>query len=261
MSNDNKEFYDLLQSIVDEQTFVLNLSPRLPEEIPPVTCRQLSTSQLKKLIETVVDSPVTQNSFNSTASTVFKSSIVNPPSVQLNVIDRLLFIIETRIHSLSSSMTVTEEDKTIIIDFEVVRNKLTQCLKDNAGLLVPSSATEGKISIKFGVTLIDTETKLNEELYKNVNPNVQDIGELRKLIGEAFVHEIAKAIQSITIEDKTLDLSTVTFKSRIKTVESLPASLIQNVIEYIEKYKSIIEECLTVEGHTITIDGSLFSLR
>jgi hypothetical protein len=76
-----------------------------------------------------------------------------------------------------------------------------------------------------------------------------------------FINEIAKAVQSLTIEDKTLDLSTVTFKSRLKTIESLPASLIQKVIEYVESYKKVIDECLVVDGYTVPIDGSLFSLR
>ena len=49
MSNDNKEFFDLLNSIVDEQTFSLELCPR--EETKTVYCKQLSTAQLKELIK------------------------------------------------------------------------------------------------------------------------------------------------------------------------------------------------------------------
>ena len=102
---------------------------------------------------------------------------------------------------------------------------------------------------------------MNEEIYKNSNPNVEDPEELRKVLGEAFINEIAKAVRTLTIDEKTLDLSTVTFKSRLKTIETLPASLIQKVIEYIEEYKKVVDDCLTVNGHTIVIDGSLFSLR
>jgi hypothetical protein len=48
----------------------------------------------------------------------------------------------------------------------------------------------------------------------------------------------------------------------LKTVESLPASSIQKVIEYIEQHKKAIEDCLIVsEGVSVPIDGSLFSLR
>lgn len=259
MSTENKEFYDLLNSITSEQTFPLTLCPREQQTI--VKCKQLTTVQLKELIRTVVDSPITQSVFNTTATRIFKNSLVETPTFELNVIDRLLFIIETRIQSLSPVMKVKEDDKEIVVNFQQIKEKLTQQLTDNAQLLAPSSATEGKITATFGVTLIDTETQLNEELYKNVTPNVDDAEELRKVLGEAFINEIAKSIQSLTIEDKVLNFSAISFKSRLKAVESLPASLIQKVIEYIEKYKKIIDDSLTVDGYSVTIDGTLFSLR
>jgi hypothetical protein len=259
MSTENKEFFDLLNSIVDEQTFSLNLCPRKQSEV--VSCKKLSTAQLKDLIKSVVDSPLTQASFNSTATKVFEASLVEQSKVELNVIDRLLFILETRIQSLSPVVTLNKEDKKITVDLEDVKNKLNIRLKADSDSLGSQTVAEGKIALTFGVAKLSTEAQLNEELYKNINFDIKDADELRKIIGEAFINEIAKALETITIEDKTLDLSTVTFKSRLKTVENLPASLIQKVIEYIENYKKIIDECLTVDGYSIPIDGSLFSLR
>jgi len=92
--------------------------------------------------------------------------------------------------------------------------------------------------------------------------NVESQNDFRKILGETFINEIAKTIRTITIQDKVLDLSTVTFKSRLKTIESLPASLINNVIEYIEKYRKTLDESLVVEENiSVPIDGTLFSLR
>ena len=259
MSTENKEFFDLLNSVVDEQTFSFELSPR--ETPVKVSCKQLSTSQLKELVKTAVDSPLTQSVFNSTATKIFKQSLVEDPGTSLTVIDRLLFILETRIHSLSPTKTVEFEGKTVNISFEEVKKKLKQQLQKNKEVLAPTSATEGKLAITYGVALVDTEVQLNEELYKNIEFNVENVDELRKLVGEAFINEIAKTLQTITVGEKTLDLSENTFKSRLKVIESLPASLTQKVIEYIEIYKKIISDCLTVEGYTIPIDSTLFTLR
>ena len=259
MSNDNKEFFDLLNSIVDEQTFSLELCPR--EEAKTVSCKQLSTAQLKELIKTVVDSPLTQAVFNSTATKIFNQSLVEDPLVHLNVIDRLLFLLETRINSLSPTRTIQDDNVTFVINFKEILAKLKQQLKDNASLFEPSSASEGKITINFGVALLDCETQLNEEFYKNINLSVEDADELRILLGEAFINEIAKSVRSITIEDKTLELSLVTFEARLKAIELIPASLIEKVIEYIEKYKKIVDESLIVDDYSIVVDGSLFSLR
>lgn len=260
MSTDNKEFFDLLNSISTEQTFSLPLSPR-ESAVEEVQCKPLTTIQLKELIKTIVDSPLTQAAFNTTATKIFKQSLVATPSVPLNVIDRLLFIIESRIQSISPKVVIKTDNTSNEVDLEEVKTKLKQQLLQHSELLASSSATEGKLCVKYGVALLDAETQLNEELYKNLTIDVENTEELRKILGEAFINEIAKVVQTVTIEDKTMDLSSVTFKTRLKVIESLPASVIQKVIEYIEKYKKLLEDCLSVDGQTIPIDGSLFSLR
>lgn len=261
MSTENKEFFDLLNSITSEQTFSLDLSPRGINADSVAVCKQLTTLQLKSLIETVVDNKLTQYSFNSTVTKVFKDSLITSLPYSLNIIDRLLFILKTRIQALSSTVTIRENGEMIVVDLIKVSNNLLQRLKENQSLLVSSSATEGKITVNFGVALLDAEAQLNEEFYRDFNPDIEDTEELRMVLGDSFINEIAKSLQSVTVGEKTLDLSTVSFSARLKTIETLPASLIQEVIKYIEKYKQLIDASLTVEGHSIPINASLFSLR
>lgn len=257
--SDNKEFFELLKSVANEQTFALELSPG--KEPSTVACRQLTTNQLKQIIKSVVDSPLTQFSFNTACTNVFKQSLVILPIQPLNVLDRLLFLIQTRIYSLSPITTLNINGNDIKVDFKEILSKLSQKIKDNRSILGLTTATEDQITIGFGIALLEAEHQLNEELYKDFNPDTNNLEELRSLLGETFIHEIAKTVQTITIGEKTLNLSTISFKNRIEAIESLPASLIQKVIEYIEKYKEIVNECLTVDGHLITLDASLFSVR
>lgn len=260
MSN-TKEFFDLLNSIADEQTFSLELCPRDASNTFTVSCKPLTTAQLRSLIETVVDSPLTQASFNTTATKVFKQSLVKEPGSPLNVVDRLLFLLESRCQSLSPQTTMSNDGEAFEVNFQDISNKLKQSLKDNASLFLPTSFTEGKLTVNVSVALLDADLQLNEEIYKDLNPNVDDAEELRGILGSAFINEIAKSILSIEIEDNVLDLASVTFESRLQAVGALPASLIQKVIEYIESYKKIVDEHLTVNGNVIILDGSLFSLR
>lgn len=251
--SDNKEFFELLKTVINEQSFALELAPGKDPGI--VACKQLTTKQLKELVKTVIDSPVTQSAFNSTCSVIFKESLIHPPKQPLNVLDRLLFLLQLRINSISP--TVGE------FNVKQVAATLLQKIKENCSALVPASASEDKIKITFGIPLIDVELQLNEEVYKNYNPNLDtsDPEELRVLLGETFVHEIAKSLQTISVEEKTLDLVSVSFEDRLIAVETLPASLIQKVVEYIEHYKQIINDGLTVDGNILTIDASLFSVR
>jgi len=250
-----KNFNELLAALAEAETFDITLTDGNSYKF-----RQLTTKQLKELVKTVVDSPLTQSVFNTTLSKIMKDSLIGEGS--FNVIDRLIFAIETRIQSLSPSVTVTQNEKTTTIDLVEIKNKLNKSIIDNSSLLEDKTFETAQIKLTVGVPSVKTETQLNEEFYKNVDINIQTQEELRKIVGEAFINEIAKAIKIIEIADKTMDLSSVNFKTRLKTVESLPASSIQKVIEYIEQHKKAIEDCLVVsEDVSVPIDGSLFSLR
>jgi len=181
--------------------------------------------------------------------------------MKLNVVDRLLFLLETRIRALTKMVEITHDNKKIQINFETIVVKLHEQIKANKDAFVSKTFSDDKIKLTFSIPSLKTEMQMNDELYKDTNVNAENADELRSVLGEAFVNEIAKTVNTIEIDNKTLDLSTVTFKSRLKTIESLPASLVQHVIEYIEGYKKIIDQCLDVEGYSLPIDGSLFSIR
>lgn len=256
MSQENKEFYELLNELVNEQTFDLELTNGTV-----VKCKQLTTAQLKELIKAVVDSPLTQTNFNTISTEVFKKSVLLPSDYISNTLDRLLFLIETRIRSISSTMTVNTDEGNKVIDFIKVKNNLVESIKRNANLTIDQTLTENGIEVTVGIPTLDVEGQLIEEIYKDFVVNTDDPDDIRKMLGEAFINEIAKTFKQIKIQDKTLDLSTISFKSRIQTIETLPASLVQQVVKYLEDYKKIIDDALTFEGYTIPIDGSLFSLR
>jgi len=257
MSSENKEFYDLLNTITQEQTFSLELING-----EAIQCKELTTSQLKDLVKAVVDSPVTQAVFNTTASRVFESSIVSSAQSPLTTLDRTLFILQTRVNSLSPTITITSGDKQVTADLTKIISDVKNTIKENSSLFETKTTTVGKLALTFGPPLLTAEQQMNADYYKvNEEIDVQNVEELRKLIGEAFINEIAKTLRTLTIEEKTLDFSSVTFKSRIKTIESLPAAAVQEVIKYIETYKKLIDDCFVVDGVTVPVDGSLFSLR
>jgi hypothetical protein len=251
-------FQQLLDTLNNEQTFELELF-----DSSKLQCRQLTTLQLKQLIQTVVDSPVTQAVFNSTITKVFRGSIVQSPQDALNftVLDRLLFVLETRSQSLSPLKTTTQEEKTVTFNLQEIKDKLLQAFKQSSELLNIQTITKDKFTLTYGLPTLKTEQQLNDELYKKLEIDVKDVDQLRKIIGDAFINEIAKTLQTIEIEGNKFDFSSGTFKNRVKLIETLPAGLIQEVINYIERYKTIIDTCFTVDGSLLTIDGSLFSLR
>jgi hypothetical protein len=256
---ENKEFYDLISKIANDQSFETVLT-----DGNAYTFKQLTTNQLKELVKTVVDSPLTQSLFNSTISKIMKESCLTEDVdiVKLNVIDRLIYILETRIRSLSDNISLTSEDTTYVVDLKEILKKLRSSVAESKAIFAGKAITGENVVINCEIPLIETENQLNEELYKTINVDVENVDELRKLLGETFINELTKVVKSITIGEQTLDMSSMTFKSRIKMIEGLPASLIKNVITFVENYKQIAESSLEITKNlTLPIDGSLFSLR
>jgi hypothetical protein len=259
MSEPNKDFFDLLNSVSNTETFNLALTDN-----KEYVFKQISTSHLKELIKTVVDSPLTQVIFNNTVSKIMKDTLVTKgvDLSQFNVIDRLLFVLQTRIQSISSTITLLNEENVARIDLNKYKNTLAESFLNDPKLVELQRVEASGIEITYGLPLVNTELQLNEELYKDAIISVDSQEELRKLLGETFINEIAKTIRTISIQDKILELSTIPFKSRVEAVGKLPASLINSVIEYIETYKKVVESCLQIElGTSIPIDGTLFSMR
>lgn len=258
MSTDNKEFYDLLDQIVNEQTFDLELTNG-----QIVKCKQLSTAQLKELIKTMDDSPVTQTLFNSTASKIFKDSVVNlPADCELNVIDRMLFLLETRIQNISSTITLLTEDKeAVTVNLAEVKTKILHQIKSNKEVFDNTVLTLNNMSLLVGLASLNTEEKLNSEILSEIDIERAIKEQMAELLSELFVYEIAKSIQIITLfSGQTLNLINEPFKVRVETLQKLPAHVTQQVISYVEKQKKLIEECLFAEGVYITIDSSLFTV-
>lgn len=254
-----KEFQSLLSTLESEQTFSIELTDGKVYEF-----KQLNTNQLKELVKTVVDSPLTQTMFNNAIYKILKETCITPDANidNLNVVDRLLCVLQTRINSLSDTITLNSDDTVYTIDLNQIMNRLRESIKNSTDLFADTNIIDGKLTAVCHVPSLQTENRLNKEIYKTVKTEVENVEELRTILGDAFINEITKTIKSVAVEDQEMDLLSTDFKSRIALVETLPASLIKQVISFVEKYKTITEKTLEItEKVSLPVDGSLFSLR
>ena len=257
----NQEFFALLEQNKAQETFDLLITNGRS-----VTCKPLTALHLKYLVESVVDSPLTQSLFAVTINKIFKESITNDIEYSsLTYVDKILFALSTKIASLSPDYRFTEDGQEHDVDLVNIKSKLIGAIGSNASLFEQQIVTTNNCTLTYGVPLLLAEDQINDELYKSkTDDNIQTQEQLRKILGEAFMNEIAKTIRSVEIAGNLMDFSTTTFKTRLKVVESLPASLLSSVIKYVEKYKKEIERSVTIslpenKSHIINIDGSLFT--
>ena len=258
-NNSNQEFQSLINSLLDKQTFSLRLTNGQVEKFKPLT-----TAQLKDLIKTVVDTTLTQVEFNNTVLSLMQQCSVGLSSEYietLNVVDKILFLLQTRISSISPTITFDEENGPVEINLEEIKTNLLAAIEENSKLFLDHEIVNDNIALTVGIPTLKTEFQANEEIYKNATVNADNQEDVRKLLGEAFVIELTKAIKVIKIENDSFNLASLSFVEKQKLIESLPASAIQKVINYVESYKRVVNQCLIAGDKQLIIDGSLFSIQ
>lgn len=251
------DFFAALDTFLEEQNVALKLSDGTEYKF-----KLLSTSQLKDLIKTVVDSPVTLAQFNLATSKVMQECLVEGKIENLTAVDRLLWLIETRISSLGDNITMYSGDDEFNVDLKIILSNLKTTLETNPSAFQAQTITDGAFAVSISVPTMAAENRLTEEVYTNLDFKVETPEELRTLLGDTFLYEITKCVRSISLKDKTINLDDLSFADRIKAVEKLPATLSSKIISFVETYKKLVAEALVIEDDlSLPIDGTLFTLR
>jgi hypothetical protein len=153
------------------------------------------------------------------------------------------------------------EKKTIKTDLSEKLTLLSDSVCSNSPLLasVQSSINNG-VQVDYGVPLISTDDVLHRDLYKDKEFKMESQEDLRIIIGDVFINELARTIRNITVNGQQSGYDLLPFTDRVKVIEQLPASIVKDVIGFIDKYKKVTDGLLVEGKQTIPIDGSLFSL-
>lgn len=240
--------------------------PSLQQEIK---FKQLTTEQLKRLLKTIIDSPVYNTEFILTFNSIIKENCITPDinTENFTVYDKALILFKTRIESISPDYTFTFtqdeiNDKDIKEKTYTVSliEKLTEFLNKNINFN-PLTIEYNNCAVVCSLPTLGTENKLEKELHKNTKIEVETPEELRNIVGETFINELTKHFSGITIEDKTINLTELTFKNRIKIVEVLPTNIVNQALKYIENYRSEIKKLFTFNLNLETTAGTTIILE
>jgi len=249
--------------------------PSLKKNVP---FREISTSQQKRLLKAVIDSPVYNTEFIFILHQIIKENCIESLDIDnLTIFDKLIIALLLRSISISNNLdlefTVPNTDK------KIVRRLL---VKDIAELAIKEVQID-PITIKDDTEtyeiLCDLPTILDEynlemQLRKNVESiEIKSEQQLRDTVGEVFTNEIVKYIKQVNIKNKTdgklyeFNLKSMLFKDRLAILGKIPAKINNKIIEYINTVKLQFDKVLlfkeTIEGQTIEqrlkIDAGFFT--
>jgi hypothetical protein len=248
-TTDVKDIINLIQGLDNESSFNIFI-PSLQKE---VKFKQLTTEQLKRILKTVVDSPVYNTEFIKTFNSIIKENCLDKEiSIDsLTIFDKLLIIFKTKIESISSEFNFTFTDEEIQNNNLKEKNKIVNIETHFKDFLEKNINFETQViehnnsTVTCNLPTIFTENKLEQELHKNIKIEVTTPEELRAIVGETFINEVTKFITDISVNGSSIDLLKLSFKNRISVVENLPTQIINKVIKYIENYRETIKPLLT----------------
>lgn len=239
---------------------------------------EINTSQQKRLIKSIVDSPVYNTEFIYTLRDVLIENCIEPDVNidSLTIIDKLLLALSLRICSIGANIDVevVPEDGKKPVQVPINLMEVYEIAKNTLVNIEPKVIEDEMYIIECNVPTIGLELRIEKELrgINNVNVEIEDIRQLRETIGEAFISEIVKYITKVSIKTKEGNIAVTwdkfNFKDRIKVIGMFNSKLLKQIINYINTIK---EEVNTIElvkfmyedksyERRLTIDGNFFML-
>jgi len=248
--------------------------PSLKRDVP---FNEINTSQQKRLVKSVIDSPVYNTEFIYTLREILKEncqdSTVDIDS--LTIIDKLVLALALRIKSIGNHIDIAIETKDgTKVNTKLDASKILQMAISAVSDISNKIFEDSYYKIECSIPSIGTEYKLEKELRdKTASIEIENIDELRRTVGEVFTSEIVKYISSVSIKDQNdvlqvVDWQQFKFTDRIIVVETFKTGLLKNIIGYIDDIRKEIDKVELVKfefggeqyERRLSIDGSFFTI-
>jgi hypothetical protein len=274
----NTSSIDEILNVLQELNNVTGFDIFIPSLNKNISFKQLSTVQLKELLKTSINEiPIYNTQFILLINSFIKDNCLdqNIDTTNFTVLDKLLFVFKTRIESISPEyeFLLTDDEKTkyntqqnsVIVDLNLNYNYfINQTIKHQS-----REFKDKNYSVEISLPTIKIENDFEEAFHNNIDIEIKTKNDLQNLLSSAFVNEVAKYIQKIQIDQKIINLNELDFNTRIKFVESLPATITNEVLKFIDYYKGVTNLLTTVNitldnqkqiSKRIPIDASFFNI-
>jgi hypothetical protein len=229
------------------------ISVYIPSLKKAVRFKNINLRQQKDLLKSSIDDTLTRLSFTTKFFSIIKENAIDYIDVnKLLIIDRLAIAIALRSAGLSTTYgSIDLNDLISQIQVTNVEDSLLKSTVDIQNLTVtleaPSLGTDNDISLT-------TIAKL-----KNISER-----DVKTQIGELFVHEIVKFIQSITFKtedgEQTVVFANLSTDNKISITEKLPSTVTGKILDFIKAYRTFENKFITFNDTVVEIDSSFFSV-
>lgn len=264
---------DILKVVNKVNKKVFKYPVWIPSLKKEVSFTELTTEQQKRIVKTIVNSPLYQAEFMGVMKDVVKENCTDSKIDvdKLNIIDKFFILLKMR--SVSIGKQIKLENKKMV-DLDEILDKAKEKVKTLKPK--PVSDDEGIYEILVRVPTIENEYLVDIGLQDNVITNIDEqninVATIKGILGETFTSEIVKYISTVSIKDDdetvNINFDNMGFTDRIKILELIPTKVTEKVVAYIEKVRKEIDKLVIVKTigddgkvkeEKLSIDGSFFT--
>ena len=268
---------DQLNKIIKRKDISYASHYRVPSLKKDVPFNEINTSQQKRLVKSVIDSPVYNTEFIYTFREILKENCQDATIDidNLTIMDKLVLAMGLRIKSIGSTVDIEVETKTnaqkvnVSLELPKILEAALAALED-----LPNACVEDEYyRVECTIPTVGVEYKMEKELRNNsTGVEIQNVEEMRKTVGDAFVSEIAKYINTVFIKDDgkliPVEWQKFSYADRIKVLETFKTSLLREILNYINLVRKEIDKIELVKfefggelyDRRLSIDGDFFTI-
>jgi hypothetical protein len=245
----------------------------IPSKQKNYSFKEIDAKQQKKMLSSAVNSSVYNTNFIKNFYEIVKTNAINEQDREdvdnFTIFDKFSIAVSLKSKISNEIKVVFDEKQDISQKIDV--NEIISRFK---GLEIPKNENvsvqqgENTINIELSIPTLKKEYDYEEQVHKK-EKKIDDIKsniDIQIIVAEAFVGEISKYIEKIVINDIDLQFNDFDFNKKIKIVEKLPSGIVQKILEIVSKWKTLIDDVLTVKikvdeveyKKLINIDSVLF---
>lgn len=232
-----KDFLSILESVPLRTTEVMTTTKKV--KLSPLTFKQQ-----KSLVTSGMDGIVGVMNFVKNLNEII---ILNTGEDDLKIYDRISLALNLR-KSLSSKFLISG-DSTVSVD--TLLSNIKSFTSDIAPIV---DGGQFKINLRIPTLLEENRilTHCIDDLKKISSDNYS------KNISTILSYEIPKFIKSFQFGENEIQMDSLSLSDRVKIMDNLPASVTNQITEFIVKIREYDEMILTHEGVIYDVDSSLF---
>ena len=227
------------------------ISVYVPSAKKEMQFKPLSVKQQKDLIKSGLDGALAGITISNIIGQIILDNSVD--TYDYLVTDKLPVLLALRKQSFGNTFILKESEETEFDLDNILKNELNYSFDTQVEIKLANSEVVAHVD----VIKIQDDIKINQYQLEKLRKNKDEA--ISETVGSMFIYEIIKFVTKILIGTDTLDLTTLPIKDRLTVIESVPVTLNNSILEYIQQFRKEEAEYVTIDGKVLPIDARLFA--